>query len=121
MRNWHHVPVACRCHRVYRCFYRRQRAIYVRYGVAGGHRHRVSADASGSGKSNEGAPLADRHDCSLPCAWARAASALADDNRAVRSLECLESGAIRVAAGSVHALIASAAAGVTPICTRTGP
>ena len=75
----------------------------------------------GSGKSNEGAPLADRHDCSLPCAWARAASALADDNRAVRSLECLESGAIRVAAGSVHALIASAAAGVTPTCTRTGP
>ena len=96
-------------------------ARYVRYGMAGGHWHHVFADASGSGKSNEGTPLADRYDCGLPRAWARAASALADDNRATRSLECLESDAIRVAAGSVHALIASAAAGVTPTCARTGP
>ena len=89
--------------------------------MAGGHWHHVFVDASGSGKSNEGTPLADRYDCGLPRAWARAASALADDNRATRSLECLESDAIRVAAGSVHALIASAAAGVTPTCARTGP
>lgn len=65
--------------------------------------------------------LADRHDCSLPRAWTRTASAVSDDNRSARSLEPFESGALRVAAGIVHALSASAAAGFTAICSRPVP
>lgn len=81
----------------------------------------MSADADGGGKPQEGTSLADHHDCGFLGVRTRVAGALADDNRAVRSLECLESGAIRVAAGSVHALIASAAAGFTAIRSRPVP